>query len=360
MTREAVKYSPTPYPLSNSLSLDGGGTGWREGMDFFRAYPPARGEVRVLGKIMNAIAGIDIGGTAIKIGLISEEGAVLSKTSIPYDPRKSFEGFVESVCLSLQSLLSSARVELKAIGISTPGYADPTTGILIDGANNVPALQGHSLPGALGRLLGLPAFIDNDGTCAATGELLYGAGRDFQSFVLITLGTGIGGGVVINRKPVTGRDGQPPEIGAICLDPDGPVNYSGVPGTFERLASASGLIDLYWSLVGNAATQVTPRDIFRLAAEGNESARLAIDGVGRYIAQAFGIMINLLNLEACIIGGGISEAGQPLLDAVRKRLPSFTWPNLYRKSQVLLAQLGNDAGLIGAAAMASRRATPPL
>lgn len=316
---------------------------------------PPEGKVGVRGKTMKAIAGIDIGGTAIKIGLVSGKGVILAKTSLPYDPQKPFEGFVESVYNSLKSLISSARVDLKAVGISTPGYADPATGILIDGANNVPALQGHSLPGALGRLLGVPAFIDNDGTCAATGELLYGAGRDFQNFVLITLGTGIGGGVVINRKPVTGRDGQPPEIGAICLDPDGPVNYSGVPGTYERLASASGLIDLYGSLIGNAAKQATPRDIFRLAAEGNESARLAIDGIGRYIAQAFGIMINLLNLEACLIGGGISEAGQPLRDAVRKHLPSFTWPNLYRKSQVLLAQLGNDAGLIGAAAMAARR-----
>lgn len=305
---------------------------------------------------MNAIAGIDIGGTAIKIGLVSGRGVVLSKTSIPYDPHRSFEGLVESIRGSIKSLVSSQQTSLKAVGISTPGYADPATGILIDGANNVPALQGRSLPGALGDFFSLPAFIDNDGTCAATGELLYGAGREFQNFVLITLGTGIGGGVVINRKPVTGRDGQPPEIGAICLDPDGPVNYSGVPGTFERLASASGFIALYGSMIGNSVTQVTPRDIFRLAAEGNESARLAIDGIGRYIAQAFGIMINLLNLEACIIGGGISEAGQPLLDAVRKHLPFFTWPNLYRKSQVLLAQLGNDAGLIGAAAMAARRA----
>jgi glucokinase len=100
---------------------------------------------------------------------------------------------------------------------------------------------------------------------------------------------------------------------------------------------------------------MTPQDIFERAEQGDRAAELAIDQEGRYIAQAFGIMINLLNLEACIIGGGISAAGPPLLDAVRKNLPSFTWPNLYRKSQVLLAQLGNDAGLIGAAAMAARR-----
>jgi glucokinase len=304
---------------------------------------------------MNAIAGIDIGGTAIKIGLVSEQGAVLSKTSIPYDPKKSFEDLVESVCKSIQSLVSSPKADLKAIGISSPGYAEPGTGILIDGANNVPALQGRSLPGALGGRFGLPAFIDNDGTCAATGELLFGAGRNFRSFVLITLGTGIGGGVVINRQPVTGRDGQPPEIGAICLDPNGPVNYSGVPGTFERLACSSGMVENYRKFGGKGDAGITPQDIFDMAAGGEEAAKLAIDQEGRYIAQAFGIMINLLNLEACIIGGGISAAGQPLLDAVRKHLPSFTWPNLYRKSQVLLAQMGNDAGLIGAAAMATQR-----
>jgi glucokinase len=303
---------------------------------------------------MKAIAGIDIGGTAVKIGLVSKKGAILSKTSILYDPQKPFEGLVESLNNSLKFLISSARVELKAVGISTPGYADPQTGILVDGANNVPALQGRSLPGALGSRLGLPAFIDNDGTCAATGELLFGAGQSFQNFALITLGTGIGGGVMINRQPVTGRDGQPPEIGAICLDPDGPVNYSGVPGSFERLACSSGFVELYRKFGGREDAGMTPQDIFERAAQGDRAAESAIDQEGRYIAQAFGVMINLLNLEVCIIGGGISEAGQPLLETVRKHLPSFTWPNLFRKSQILLAQLGNDAGLIGAAALAAR------
>jgi glucokinase len=216
-------------------------------------------------------------------------------------------------------------------------------------------LQGHSLPGALSRQWGLPAFIDNDGSCAATGELLFGAGRNFRSFVLITLGTGIGGGVVINRQLVTGPDGQPPEIGAICLDPDGPVNYSGVPGSFERLACASGFVELYRNLGGRGDERMTPRDIFQRARQGDPAAEAAIDREGKYIAQAFGVMINLLNLEACIIGGGISAAGQPLLDAVGKHLPSFTWPRLYQNARVVLAQHGNDAAIIGAAAMAAQR-----
>jgi glucokinase len=304
---------------------------------------------------MRVIAGIDVGGTANKMGLVSDQGAVLSKTSIPYDPRQSFEELVDSLCGALQPLISSVKADLKAIGISTPGFAEPETGILIDGANNVPALQGHSLPGAFGRKMGLPAFIDNDGTCAATGELLFGAGREFRNFALITLGTGIGGGVVINRQPVTGQDGQPPEIGAICLDPDGPVNYSGIPGTFERLACAAGFVELYRKFGGKEDEGMTPQDIFERAGERDRAAESAINQEGRYIAQAFGIMINLLNLEACIIGGGISAAGQPLLDAVRKHLPSFTWARLYHHTRVVLAQHGNDAAIIGAAAVATQR-----
>lgn len=301
------------------------------------------------------IAGLDFGGTAIKIGLIAADGRVVSKTTLAFDQTHSFEEIVARVCDAIQTLQSSSRIELKALGISTPGYANPDSGVLIDGTQNVPALKNRSLPAALADCLGLPAFIDNDGTCAAVGELLYGAGSAMNSFVLITLGTGIGGGVVIDRRVVTGRAGLPPEIGAICLDPNGPVNYSGIAGTFEELAGATGIVKLYDAQNIERPGDLSPRQIFDRARSGDRAAAAAVDKVGRCIAQAFGIMINLLNLEACIIGGGISGAGQPLLEAVRRHLPLYTWPLLLRNAQVLLARLGNDAGMIGAAAMAAQR-----
>lgn len=304
---------------------------------------------------MSGIIGIDFGGTTIKMGLVSSEGAVLARTTLPFDPGKSYGELVQAVCVSLEVMIGSRREGIKIIGIATPGYADPATGILIDGTQNVPVLKGRSLPKEFSERFRVPSFIDNDGICAAIGELRFGAGRKFRNFVLITLGTGIGGGVIVNREVVTGSKGTPPEIGAICLDPHGPVNYSGIPGTFERLASASGFEELYRQFSGREGTRMNPRDIFRLAQEGEDAAKAAVDRVGRYIAQAFGTMVNLLSLEACLIGGGISAAGPPLLEAVRKHLPSFTWPNLLRNTQVLLAELGNDAGIVGAAAMAIQR-----
>jgi glucokinase len=304
---------------------------------------------------MKEIIGIDIGGTAVKAGIVSPEGAIRAKGTLPFDPAKPFPELTKEIESTLRELLASSKSTAKAVGISTPGFADPATGILIDGTQNVPALKGQSLPRVFSERFGVPAFIDNDGTCAALGELHFGAGREFRNFAVVTLGTGIGGGIVVNREVVTGIYGTPPEIGALCLDPNGPVNYSGIPGTFERLACASGIEDLNLRLSGKKDALMNPREIFRLAAEGDKAARAAVDQTGRYIAQAFGIMINLLNLEACIIGGGISAAGEPLAEAVRKHLPSFTWPNLLKNARVLLAKLGNDAGIMGAAAMAIQR-----
>ena len=303
---------------------------------------------------MNRVIGIDIGGTAIKMGLVSAEGNILAKKNVPFDPGRPFSELFDAICSSLEDLIASLGAPVGAIGIATPGFADPATGILIDGTQNVSAIKGRSLPKEFSERFRVPSFIDNDGTCAALGELRFGAGRKFRNFVVITLGTGIGGGIVVNREVVTGAKGTPPEIGAICLDPKGPVNYSGIPGTFEQLACASGIKDLYRRL-SRREDRVNPQEIFRLAEKGEAAALATVDQVGRYLAQAFGIMINLLNLEACIIGGGISAAGQPLVEAVRKHLLSFTWPNLLRNAQVLLAELGNDAGIVGAAAMAIQR-----
>jgi glucokinase len=304
---------------------------------------------------MKDVIGIDIGGTAVKLGIVSSKGEILAKGTLPFDPAQPFPELTGKIESGLRKLLASSKSTAGAVGISAPGFADPATGVLIDGTQNVPALKGQSLTLAFAERFRVPAFIDNDGTCAALGELRFGAGRGFRNFAVVTLGTGIGGGIVVNGEVVTGSGGTPPEIGALCLDPHGPVNYSGIPGTFERLACASGIEDLYRQIGGRKDSQANPREIFRLAAAGDRSAKTTVDRTGRYIAQAFGVMINLLNLEACIIGGGISAAGEPLLDAVRRHLPSFTWPNLLKNARVLLAELGNNAGVVGAAALAIRR-----
>lgn len=302
---------------------------------------------------MSATAiGIDIGGTAIKLGLVEADGGVRARRQLPFDRDLSFDRLVDRIARESERVAAGARPA--ALGISTPGYADRRDGTLIDGTANVPALTGRSLPRALGGRLGLPAAIENDGTAATLAELRFGAGRPFRRFALVAIGTGIGGGIAIDGRVVTGNAGEPPEIGAMVLDAGGERNYSGLPGTFEHLCAADGFLAAH----RRAAPDDPAPSVAALFARTDAPARQAIDRTARRIAQALGTMINLLNLEACLLGGGVSEAGTDLLDAVRRHLPDFTWPLLLARARLLPAALGNDAGLVGAAALALERAAP--
>ncbi|BBK41898.1 sugar kinase [Allostella vacuolata] len=294
----------------------------------------------------DAAIGIDIGGTAIKLGLVAADGRVLARRQFPFDRRLAFEPLVDAIVQAARAV-SDGRAAV-AVGISTPGYADRHDGTLIDGTANVPALAGRSLPRALGERLGLPATIENDGTAATLAELRFGAGRRFRRFALVAIGTGIGGGIAIDGQVVTGNEGEPPELGAMVLDAAGERNYSGLPGTFEHLAAADGFLAAHRA----RAPDDPAASVAALFQRGDAAALAAIDATARRIAQALGTMINLLNLEACLIGGGVSEAGASLLDAVARHLPDFTWPLLLARARLLPAALGNDAGLVGAAALA--------
>jgi len=156
--------------------------------------------------------------------------------------------------------------------------------------------------------------------------------------------------VMIDGKPLLAQDGQPPEFGAMVLELDGPLCANGLHGTLEAFAAAAGFASAYAQAGGPADS--TPMAIFAACAAGDPRARLAVDQVCRRIAQAIGIIINLLNVEACVIGGGISAAGQVLHDGIGRHVPGLTWQPLLPAFQLLLASTGNDAGWLGAAAAA--------
>ena len=164
-------------------------------------------------------------------------------------------------------------------------------------------------------------------------------------FVVLTLGTGVGGGVVICNEVVTGDDGEPPEFGAMVLD-----ESRGAEGTFEAFACARGFAAAYERAGGLAGA--TPEGIFARASKGDRAAVSAVDVTCRRIAQACGTLINALNLQVCLLGGGISRAGAPLRDGVRQHLPDFTWPFLLARARLDLAQTAENAGILGAAASA--------
>lgn len=300
------------------------------------------------------VAGLDFGGTSVKMGIVDGRGTIVERESVAVDPSMPFPAIMASLMTALRGCVSRAKVTLSAIGVGTPGFSDKETGVLLEGCRNIPNLQGNSIGGYLSRELGIPAVVDNDATSAAAGELLFGVGRRFRSFLLITIGTGIGGGLVLEGKVYRGARGFAGEIGHMCLDPNGLWCNCGSRGCFEQYASATATVRLYREKAQKRG-QVVPdgfsaRDVFEAAARGEPLAADTIDAVARRIAQAFGTLLNVLNVEACVIGGGVSQAGGAIVVPVERHLADYAWPLVRSGVSVAIAELRNDAGVLGAAA----------
>ena len=305
---------------------------------------------------MEYAGGIDVGGTHTKIGLVESSGRILAQARLQPDPRGPFEALAETVAAGLQNLHAQTGGRLAAIGIGNPGFTDRHTGITVGGAPNVPCLHGNSLSGYLGSRFGVPARAENDGTCAAAAELAWGAGRGCPNFLLITLGTGIGGGLALEGRIVRGARGFAGEVGHFCVQQGGHECVCGARGCFEQYASAGAILRLYQNLRRRRGlpldTGLSAEGVLAAAEAGDELALLVVNEAARAIAQVFGSVTNLLNLEACIIGGGLSQAGDLLLRLVREAIPDYVWPLFAENLRVLSAELRNDAGLLGAAALA--------
>ncbi|MGO9411757.1 MAG: ROK family protein [Spirochaetia bacterium] len=333
---------------------------------------------------MEYAAGVDFGGSSAKIGLIARDGSVLARENVSIDSRAGFDEVLGPVSLRLSALVSGRprTDKLVVAGIGMPGFIDTRGGIVVGGAENIPCFRDRSPQDYLERALGVPAFSENDATAAAAGELLFGAGRKFASFLLITLGTAIGGGLVLGGRVYRGSRGFAGEVGHVCVVADGLLCNCGTRGCFEQYASGTAIVRTYVekmrkrggdipaatatpaataattataTMATTATATMTAKMVADRARSGEVPARETIEEAGRYIAQALGTILNVLDLEACLVGGGVAEAGDILLDPVRQRLPDYCWPEIAKGVQVLPAELGNDAGIRGAAAQALER-----
>lgn len=307
-------------------------------------------------------AGIDLGGTAIKMGLVDAGGRIVSREAVEIDAAAPYDRIAGQMVRGLSRLAEGAAGRLAAIGLGTPGFIDAETGVIEEGVRNIPALEGRSLVPAFRdetAFRGVPVYADNDATCAAAGELRFGAGRSFRHFVLITLGAGVGGGLVLDGQVYRGARGFAGEIGHMVVQPLGEWCNCGSRGCLERYASGPAILRRYRDRCAKrgvtAPESLTVKEVFELERQGDPLAADTIDEAARAIAQVFGSLTNLLNPQALIVAGGISRAGERLLAPIRRHLPDFTWPRLTKELAVLAGRLQEDAGLIGAAAQALER-----
>lgn len=306
--------------------------------------------------------GIDLGGTFIAAGLVDGSLRIIDKESVRTNAPRPMEAIADDMAALVRELLARnglRREDLAAVGVGVPGTANRENGHLED-ANNL-GFDDEPFVSVLEERLGLPVRFGNDANAAAWGEYRAG-GRREDSFVMMTIGTGIGGGVILNGKLWDGINGAAAEFGHMTIRYDGVPCTCGRRGCFEAYASATALIrqirermetdreTLLWKLCGGDAGRVEARTVFDGAAAGDAACAALLDAYTTYLAEGTANIINLFQPAFLCVGGGVSRAGEALLTPLREKTAQRIYSqNAKRNTQIILAQLDNDAGIIGAA-----------
>ena len=312
------------------------------------------------------IIGIDLGGTSIKFAILTSEGEIQEKWSIKTNVLDEgshiVDDMIESILHRLELLQLSAE-DFIGIGMGSPGVVDRATGTVI-GAYNLNWKTLQPVKDKIEKATGIPFYIDNDANVAALGERWMGAGENQPDVVFMTLGTGVGGGIVAEGKLLHGLAGAAGELGHITVDFDQPIQCTcGKKGCLETVASATGIVNLtrryadeyagdaeLKKLIDNGE-DVNAKVVFDLAKEGDERALIVYRNFARYLGIACANIGSILNPSTIVIGGGVSAAGDFLLDGVRKVYEENSFPQVRTSTKLALATLGNDAGVIGAASL---------
>ena len=314
--------------------------------------------------------GVDLGGTNIAIGIVNEEFEIVKKGSTPTKPERGADAIVADMAALSRKLLEEMGLTLDDVasaGVATPGTANNETGV-VEYANNIPFLQ-YPLADKLSALLdGKPVYIENDANAAAKAEAMAGVAKGAPYSVMITLGTGLGGGIVINGKVYSGFNFAGAELGHIVIEKDGRQCSCGRKGCWEAYSSATGLVNMtkdaiiaaresgretaMEEMIGGDLDKVSARTAFNAQKAGDALGAEVVDEYISYLATGIVNIINIFQPNVLSIGGGVCNDGENLM----KPLLDKVWSETYSregtpKTQIMIAKLGNDAGIIGAAVL---------
>ncbi|MFA5097926.1 MAG: ROK family protein [Candidatus Margulisiibacteriota bacterium] len=286
------------------------------------------------------VIGVDLGGTKISTAVALPGGKMLYEKTIPTMAGQGPKKVIARIKASIIEAAQKASIKMKdvsAIGIGVPGPIIPNKGIV----KNPPNLKGwkrvplrHILSGAFSKKV----FLENDANCAALAELKFGAGKKFRNFVYVTVSTGIGGGIILDKKLFSGSTGTAGEVGHMTLELDGPRCPCGKRGHFEGLACGPSF---------EKRTGRNPKLTGKLAGKGNRQAIRDIEELGKLIGIGFSNIVNILNPEAIIVGGGLSNLGAPFFGSIRKTVASQALAPV----KILPAKLKKNTGVLGAIAL---------
>ncbi len=306
--------------------------------------------------------GIDVGGTGIKVGVVNGEGRILAHGETPTGVGRPYEDIIGDMAKCMLAVMEKAGAgaeDVGSIGVGIPGVADQKTGVVVFctnmGWSNIPLRE------ELQKYLNKPVYIDNDATVAGFAESVAGVSKGCHSSVFMTLGTGVGSGIVIGGRPWSGFHGVGGELGHIPMDIGGEPCSCGNYGCLERYCSATAVIrmgrqamlqhpdSMMYDLCGGDVNNLTAKMVFDAAKEGDDVAMKVFNRYVDYMCKAIYTIIAFLDPEMIVLGGGLSKAGDFLLNAIRERIPRYLLFKTLPYSKVEIAKLGADAGIIGAA-----------
>ncbi len=302
----------------------------------------------------------DLGGTNLRMAAVDPNGAILHRTKRDTPKSDRADEVVRTIVESARECSSavSASAEVVALAAAVPATVNVGKGVLMK-APNLPSLDGFRFVAAVQSELGLRTIIENDATSAALGEAWLGASKGFDNSIMVTLGTGVGGGIIINGQPLRGPDGTAGEIGHICVEPFGAPCGCGARGCVEQYSSATAVVRLTRELesqYANSELQNRPRltslDVYHAGKNGDELALEVFRQMGFYLGIALADLVNVLNPEIIVIGGGAAAGWDLFIEYVRDQIRERAFREPAIRANVVRAVLGDDAGILGAARLA--------
>jgi glucokinase len=297
--------------------------------------------------LQGEVIGIDLGGSAIKLGRFGPDGGCRAELTLATPQPATPEAVVAAIVAGVNQI--DPDHQTRAIGLGTPGPAD-AAGRVARVAINLAGWQEVPIADLIEAQTGRPTTVANDANCAGLGEAWLGAGQSFQDVILLTLGTGVGGAIILDGQLFVGRQGTAGELGLITLNPDGPPCNSGNRGSLEQYCSVQAI---------QRTMGMTPAALYDLARAGDRQAIVFWQHYGAWLGAGLTSLIYVLTPEAIILGGGISAAWEFFLPATRLEVEKRVLPSSREGLQILIAELGNRAGMVGAARLAWQRLIRP-
>lgn len=297
------------------------------------------------------VGAVDIGGTKIAVGVVDDRGKLLSRMECPTDAHLGYGVSLQRITKMLRETARDAQVDISGIGIGSTGMVYPASGMFGD-VDFLPGWKGFNLVEDLSREFKVKAALENDADASALGEATWGAGKGTSRLIYVTVGTGIGGGIIVDGQIYRGADMSHPEIGHHVIETAGPVCSCGFHGCWESLATGPAMaawFEAHTAKDENYTGKVTAEKICELARQGDELAMQAVEHEAYYLGLGLANLINLFVPDMIVLGGSVMKSADLLLDGIRQVIRQGCRFVPFERTELVLASLGENANLIGAA-----------